>query len=439
MKTLFPKQRESVEKLKLALALHGGALDSSHTGVGKTVIACHLASEQNLPVAVICPKITIPAWTAELAEVGVQPLFISNYEMVRRGGPFLAKIGKKMYRWQLPEKTLIIWDEVHRAAGMFTNNSQMLIAAKQAGHQSLLLSATACLDPTGMRALGYVLGLHSLNKKDGDRDNFFSWMKTFGCRQDRWKKWKPGPTWKLESLNRELYRDRATKLTPKDLPTAFTSNHVITEPLAFSATRDIKKFYADAGITPEILTKLLDGDLRPSPHVLVELLRARQLAETAKVPEIVDLVTDAVVEGFSVVVFVAFTDSLKALQAAIPDCAVIHGDQSAEERERDVQRFQGDRCRVIIANVAAGGVGVSLHDQHGNFPRMSLISPTFSFVEYIQMLGRIYRVGAKSPALQRVLVASGTVEEQVASALEVKRKRFDVLHAQNPVDAAGVS
>jgi superfamily II DNA or RNA helicase len=437
MKTLFPKQRESVEKLKLALALHGGALDSSHTGVGKTVIACHLAAEQKLPVAVICPKIVVPAWERELAETGIKPLFVTNYEKIKRGNAHLAKIGKKMFRWQLPEKTLIIWDECHKVAGMFSQNAQMLIASRQAGHQNLLLSATACLDPTGMRAIGYALGLHSLNKKEGNADSFFSWMKGFGCRQDKWRKWCPGPVWKLESLNRELYRDRAAKLTPQDLPTAFTSNHVIAEPLAFSATRDIRKFYADAGITPEILIKLLDGDLKPSPHVLVELLRARQLAETAKVPEIVDLATDAVVEGFSVAVFVAFTDSLRALQAALPDCAVIHGGQSAEERERDIQRFQSDRCRVIIANVAAGGVGVSLHDQHGNFPRMSLISPTFSFVEYTQMLGRIYRVGAKTPALQRVLIASGTVEEQVASALEAKRKRFDVLHAQNPVDAAG--
>lgn len=430
MKTLFPKQRESVEKLKLALALHGGALDSSHTGVGKTVIACHLAAEQKLPVAVICPKIVVPAWERELAETGIKPLFVTNYEKIKRGNAHLAKIGKKMFRWQLPEKTLLIWDEVHKCAAPFSQNTQMLIAAKQAGHHNLMLSATACQDPTEMRGIGYVLGLHSLNKADNNLPSWFSWMKDYGCRQDKWRKWQPGPVWKLEPLNRQMYVDRAAKLTPSDLPAAFADNHIIIEPLAFSANRDIAKFYSDAGITPEILRQLLDGDLKPSPHVLVEILRARQLAEVAKVPEIVDLVTDALAEGFSVAVFVCFTDSLKALQAALPDCAVIHGGQSAEERERDVQRFQADRCRVVVANVAAGGVGVSLHDQHGSYPRMSLISPSFNLKEHVQMLGRIHRVGAKSRALQRVLVASNTIEEKVMDALEKKRKSLDTLHLQ---------
>jgi superfamily II DNA or RNA helicase len=432
MKTLFPKQRESVEALKSYLSIYGGALDSSHTGVGKTVIASRLASEQPLPVAVICPKIVVPAWERELAEVGVTPVFVTNYEKIKRGNQHLAKLGKKMFRWQLPQKTLIIWDEVHKCASPFSQNTQMLIAAKQADHQCLMLSATACQDPTEMRGIGYVLGLHSLNKAEGGLQSWFSWMKGFGCRQDQWRNWVRGPVWKLEPLNREMYRTRCVKLTPRDLPSAFADNHIIVEPLAFSANRDIAKFYKDAGVTPDIVQQAIDGDIKPSPYVLVEILRARQLAEAAKVPEIVDLVTDAMAEGFSVAVFVCFTDSLRALQAALPDCAVIHGGQTAEERERDIQRFQSDRCRVVVANVAAGGVGVSLHDEHGNYPRMSLISPSFNLKEHIQMLGRIHRVGAKSPALQRVLVASGTIEERVMEVLETKRKSLDLLHLAPP-------
>lgn len=430
MKTLFPKQHESMSRLKIALARWGGALDSSHTGVGKTVISSHLAASQPLPVAVICPKIVIPSWERELAEVGVKPIFVTNYEKIKRGGPLLTKTGKKSYRWKLPEQTLIIWDEVHKCAAPFSQNTQMLIAAKQDGHRCLMLSATACQDPTEMRGIGYVLGLHSLNRAEGNLDNWFSWMKGFGCRQDPWKNWKQGPAFKLAPLNARMYSTNCVKLTPKDLPSAFADNHIITEPLAFSANRDIAKFYREAGVTPEILTKLLEGDLKPSPHEIVEILRARQLAEAAKVPEIADLVADAVAEGFSVAVFVCFTDSLRALQAALPDCAVIHGGQNAEERERDIQRFQSDRCRVIVANVAAGGVGVSLHDEHGTHPRMSLISPSFNLKEHVQMLGRIHRVGGKSPSLQRVLVASGTVEEHVMQVLEKKRKSLDTLHSQ---------
>jgi hypothetical protein len=87
-------------------------------------------------------------------------------------------------------------------------------------------------------------------------------------------------------------------------------------------------------------------------------------------------------------------------------------------------------AQVMSANVAAGGVGVSLHDVQGNHPRMSLISPSFNLKEHVQVLGRIHRVGALSPALQRVLIASGTIEEKVMESLEKKRKSLDTLHAQ---------
>lgn len=433
MKTLFTKQLESVSALRAALAQYEGALDSSHTGVGKTVIAASLASMQTNPVVVICPKIVIPAWERELAEVGVKPLFVTNYEKIKRGNQHLAKLGKKMFRWQLPEKTLIIWDEVHKCCAPFSQNAQMLIAAKQAGHHNLMLSATACQDPTEMRAIGFVLGLHSLNKADSGLPSWFSWMKDLGCRQDKWRKWVSGPVWKLEPLNRRMYSTNCVKLTPRDLPSAFADNLVITEPLAFAALKDIAAFYKQSGVTPDIIERMMDGDLQPSPHVLVEILRARQLAEAAKVPDIVDMVLDSVREGNSVVVFVNFTDTLKALQAALPDCAVVSGGQSGVDREREVERFQNDRCRVMVANSAAGGVGVSLHDMHGNHPRVSLVSPSFNLKEYTQMLGRIHRAGAKSPALQRVLVASGTIEEKIVGKLEQKRKSMDTLHAQQLV------
>ena len=430
MKTLFPKQIESKDKLQQALNDFGGALDSSHTGVGKTVIAAALASECPYPVAVVCPKIVIPHWERELAEVGVKLIFVTNYEKLKRGNKFVAKIGKKMFRWQLPELTLIIWDEVQKCAGAFSQNTQMLIASKQAGHLNLMLSATACQDPTEMRGIGYVLGLHSLNKAEGKLQSWFSWMKGFGCRQDQWRNWVRGPVWMLKPLNEQMYSTNCVKLTPRDLPGEFADNHVITEPLAFAALKDIATFYKANGVTPEIVEQMIAGEVKPSPFVLVEILRARQLAEAAKVPDIVDMVFDGVREGLSIVVFVNFTDTLKALEAALPDCGVIHGGQSAEERQRYIDAFQADRIHVMICNIAAGGVGVSLHDVRGERPRMSLISPSFSLKEFVQTLGRIHRAGAKSPATQRVLIASGTVEEKLKKIIDEKWKSLDTLHRQ---------
>jgi|TARA_R110002110_G_scaffold87586_7_gene228143 superfamily II DNA or RNA helicase len=429
MKTLFPKQQDTHDTIVESIRAGNSALDTSDTGTGKTVVACQSAKTLGIPVAVICPKIVIPHWERELAETGLTPVFVTNYEKIRRGNKFLTKTGKKTFRWTLPEPgTLIIFDEVHRASSPWTQNAQMLIAAKTQGIPVLMLSATACQDPTEMRGIGYALGLHALNKSTPTMPGWFSWMKKLGCRQDHWKKWIPGAAWRLAPLHREMYSSNCVKITVADLPTAFTENHIITEPLAFAALKDIAAFYKEAGVTPEIITQMLDEDRKPSPHVVVEILRARQLVEAAKVPDIVDMVSDGMASGHSLVVFVNFTATVRALQTLLPGCGIIVGGQSAADREQVITDFQTDRCRVVVANAAAGGVGVSLHDVNGTFPRMSLISPSFDIKEYVQMLGRIHRNGAKSPALQRVLVASGTVEEYVMKTLERKRQSLNVLH-----------
>jgi superfamily II DNA or RNA helicase len=129
-------------------------------------------------------------------------------------------------------------------------------------------------------------------------------------------------------------------------------------------------------------------------------------------------------------VFVNFVDTVKSLTGFIPESCTIVGGQSADDREANVQRFQNNESRVIICNIAAGGVGVSLHDTDGNHPRMSLISPTFNVKDYVQTLGRIHRANAKSPAIQRVLVASKTIEEKIVDKLEQKRLSLDTLHAK---------
>lgn len=428
MKQLYPKQREALDFLKAGLLNTGGALDSSRTGLGKTVVASHLALEMGVPVAVICPKITIPNWERELAEVGVEPLFVLNYEKLRTGRhKFLTKRGKKTFSWNLPTDTLLIWDEAHYCKSPFTQNSAMLIASVRDGFKNLLLSATACQDPTEMRSIGYALGAHSLQKAVGPKRSWFTWMAQYKCRRDVWGKWVAGPTSALKPLHEQLYATNCIRLVPDDLPNAFKENVIITEPLAFAGLKDIASFYESHGITPEIVEMYLE-DGAASPHVLVEMLRARQLAEAAKVPDIIQMINDGMDEGYSLPVFVNFTDTLDALRSAFPDASVIAGGQSGAERERNVQRFQNNETKVILCNIQAGGVGISLHDEFGGHPRMSLISPTFNSKQYDQTLGRIHRAKSKSPAIQRVLVASETIEEKVVDSMEKKRVALELLH-----------
>jgi SNF2 family DNA or RNA helicase len=313
-----------------------------------------------------------------------------------------------------------------------SQNSELLIAATRKELYNLMLSATAAKDPTEMRAIGYALGLHNLTKDTLTQMSWFRWMKRYGCRMDQFRNWVAGPLKYLAELNNVLYPEYAVSLRPSDLPSAFMENHVITEPLTFMNTKDIVDAYSS--VMSETLIDLVSGDRQPEPSILTEILRARQVVEACKVPETCLLVEQALDEGYSTVVFVSFTDTINMFLRVFPDAAVVRGGQSDAERESNIQAFQNNEKRVLICNSAAGGTGVSLHDIHGDHPRMTFINPSYNLIEYVQTLGRVHRNGAKSHAVQRVLVAADTIEEEIISAIERKRLQSDTLHATNLPD-----
>lgn len=431
MKTLFPKQLEAKDFFVRCHRAGLSTLDSSSVGTGKTVVAAHIALELGRPVAVICPKGVIPAWERELEAHGVTPLFVLNYEKVRTGKtPFMNKAGKKIMRWTLPPDSLILIDELHKAKGAYTQNAQLVISLKAQGYGIHGMSATAAEDPTEMRALGYMLGLHSLNKPENGLKSWYAWMMEHGCYQDNWGAWKLSNRQRLTSIKNRIYGQCAAKLTSADFPDSFRQNRVFVEPTNFTDLKKIDKAYEELGITPQIIEDfLVNGTVTGSEHVLTNILRARQLAESFKVPDLVEMTNDLIETGNSVVLFVNFSDTVDALCMGL-NCGSIDGRQTAAERQRQIDDFQSDKSRCLVVNISAGGTGLSLHDTNGNFPRVSLISPTFNAKDHLQVLGRIHRNGAKSDAVQKILVAANTIEEKVLNAINTKINNLKTLHGE---------
>ena len=313
---------------------------------------------------------------------------------------------------------------VHNCKSPFTQNAQMLISLMQQGYRIHGMSATAAEDPTEMRGLGYMLGLHNLNKDT----SWFTWMKQNGCVKNDWNQWVCVRKKTLPLLKQQMYSDNVKKLTVGDFPDSFKHNRVFVKPIQFSSYRDIIKIYEDLGITPEIIDQLLENHtVEDSEHVLVNLLRARQLAEALKAPDLAEMAEELRLEGNSVVLFVNFSDTVDALCARL-SCPKIDGRQNAAERQRAIDSFQADETELLVVNTAAGGTGISLHDINGDRPRVSLISPTFSAKHYLQCLGRIHRNGAKSDAVQQIVVAADSIEEHVVRSINKKIETMEMLH-----------
>jgi hypothetical protein len=340
----------------------------------------------------------------------------------------MSKRGKKIMRWDLPENTLMLVDEVHKCKGPYTQNAQLLVSLVAQGYSVHAMSATAAEDPTEMRPIGFALGLHNLNKSEDGLKSWYGWMMQYGCSQNEWGAWELRRKPKLNDLNKVMYGKNVKRLTVDDFPDSFKVNRVFVEPVAFTSAAKIAKAYEKLGITPEIIEDyLLTGSVDDSEWVLVNLLRARQLAESLKAKDMADMAKDYIEQGNSVVMFVNFSDTAEVLSGLL-DCPAIVGGQTAEERQQIIDDFQADKQHVIVVNIAAGGTGISLHDINGNRQRISLISPTFNVKDHLQALGRIHRNGAKSDAIQKILVADGSIEEHVMRVIEEKTSNLNTLH-----------
>jgi hypothetical protein len=422
---LYDWQEEHCDKLFRGVMSVGIAKDGSDTGTGKTVIALEVARRAGLDPFVVCPKSVIPAWVEWMAAGEHNVDHVINYEKLRGGKTDYGWIPKKnFFRWKGldPVKHIIIFDEDHRMKGHKSLNSKILISAKALGFRILLLGATSCSNPLEMRAMGYALDMHK-------GTDWWNWCQRNGCKKGRFSLEfrNPGPT--LKKFHKHIYEDGyGSRIRIKDLPAGtFPENFII--PQGYKLDADIDSIYTDMADELSVLQERVEQDEDDNP--LTIQLRARQKVELHKVPTFVELATDAYAEGSSVAIFVNFKSTLEAIAQRLSDLcplSIVEGGQSNENRAKHIEQFQSDKSRVIVCMIQAGGLGINLHDTHGDHPRLSLISPGFSAIELRQTLGRIHRSGSKTPAIQKIIFAAGSVEMRVCALVKKKLNHLDLIN-----------
>jgi superfamily II DNA or RNA helicase len=183
------------------------------------------------------------------------------------------------------------------------------------------------------------------------------------------------------------------------------------------------------------MAALEESSINYSQHHFAIMTKARRMAELLKVPTMVEMIEDWYDEGISPVVFVNFTDTVEAIEKQLAKnrkfdgkIARIVGGQSDKVRQKDIELFQSDVKRIMIANLAAGNAGVSLHDLNGNFARGAIISPSYSAINLLQALGRIHRAEGKTKCIQKVMFAAGTIEEDACKRVQSKLNNLECLN-----------
>lgn len=386
-----------------SLQKHRIILDSSDTGTGKTYCAIAVAKHLNCNVIIICPKTIISTWKKVCEYFGITALLIINYEKIRTGCDYVTKGDDDDYTWTVPSNTLIIFDEVHRCKNMSTLNGKLLSSLKYCKIMVLLLSATLSDTSKSFRIFGYLLGLYDLQKFNG-------WIKKVTI-QNR------NSLSKVNILNGILFPEYGSQIKIADIRDEFPDNQV--DVICYDLDKSkLEAFNKEYKCIENHLSDL-DNKINLSEQTLEKLMYYRQKIELIKSSIIIELTKEYVDNNYSVAIFVNFNKTVELLQDKLGSKCIVVGSQSVKERDVNIDNFQTNKESIIICNIKSGGESISLHDLHGR-PRVSIISPSFSSIELIQSLGRIYRSGALSPALQRIIFCANTCEESICQRIKDK-------------------
>ena len=427
-------------QLEEVLKIHNCALDASDTGTGKTYVAVALAHSLNKKPFIVCPKSVIPNWISVAKALGVELFGIANYELLKGckyynptmekvDFPYVQKYRKldpndknpddskrrviEDYSFSLPSDVMVIFDEAHRCKNHKSVTSRLLLSIVKCKCKLLLLSATLSDKIKCFKPFGVVFGFYDDVKK------FNMWMRKIIKSRTVYFQQKKTPMTMdekcLDIIHHKLFPEYGSRMKIKELGSMFPSNQVLSQSYMSQNKEDIQEQY---DIIQDAFEALKQAETRSEG--LGRLIKARMKIEMLKVPIMLDIIEEAIDSKYSVAVFVNYIETMNFLAHFFDTECLIHGDQTMEERQDSINAFQSNRSNIIIANIQAGGVGISLHDIHGGHPRMSVISPTWSGQDIHQVLGRIHRAGSQSPALQRIVFVAGTYEERICELIQKK-------------------
>lgn len=385
------------------------AIMAADTGTGKTFMALahyeqHAAGK---PLLILAPasKVRAKDWEREIAEWfegrEVPHYEIFSYEKFSRN-PSLTQFrdGKRAIwkRFEYPQASpgawAIIADECHRIKNPQSGIGKAIYAASKQATFFVGLSATPL--PNGWidfanysKIWGFTKGVTEFKKKYVNYASYVDFPKIDGY-------YREGElTQQWQSISRKLDKRQAL-----DLPERVFIGVNFQKPAEYT------KLILER-VTP-------DGQLLDSPSLLAHALR--QTLTTPKLDYLSDLL-----EGTNENV-VIFYNYISERQAVLEMIAKKHKGKKVFRQDGDKHELPSKEHwaeisnSITLAHYRSGSTGVEMTYA----TQVIYLSPTYSYADYVQSVGRVYRHGQQSKTTFYNFRTPNTIEADVYDALKNK-------------------
>lgn len=402
-------------------------------GLGKTLQAIGTAYiAKAWPALVICPASLKINWQREWKkftgkdaiilddrnknnwhryhEMGCCDVFITNYESLKKffvedfAGGVTRSIRLK------PEASLfkcIIIDESHRCKSSKTQQSKICYKLCQGKDFRFLLTGTPSINGPG----DLIEQLKIMGRLD-DFGGYKSFEANFmqGPRQAS----------NLEMLNWRLWntcffrREKSKVLDQLPEKMRQVVNMDITNRKEYQdAERDLIGYLSSyENADDEKLRRAERG------KVMVQMQKLRQIAARGKISAAVEFIQDILDSGEKLIVFAFLKEVVKEVKTVFPNAVTIVGDNTSQERQDAVDKFQNDpKCNLIICNYKSAGVGLTLTASS----RVAFIEFPWTFADCEQAEDRAHRIGQKDSVNCYYFLGRNTIDEDSWDIIQTKK------------------
>lgn len=419
---------------------HPQSICGDEPGLGKTVQAIAAMETRGCKcILIICPATLKENWKYEIEKIwtrkkaliltdrckktwhtfhhhGMVNYFICNFESLKKlfvekievpeGETLMVKHIRFNERIKLFDGVIV--DEIHRCKDGNTQQAKFVMGLTAGKPNVSGLSGTSVVN----NAKDLVSQLYIINQL-----HVFGGYKNF-IKRYCGKKKNPALMKELNYLmHKHCFYRRLKRDVLKDLPDKM--RNVVRCEISTRAEYDkaenhlVAYLRENLGKTNAEINKSMRGE------VMVMMTLLKKISARGKLENIIEHTKQITEAGEKIVLFAWHKEIVQAIKKAFPGSLTITGDDSIDDRNTAVHRFQNDpKYQVIICNIKAGGVGLTLTASS----RVGFAELPWHPADCDQCEDRCHRIGQKDSVEATYFLGHQTIDEDIYKIINAKRK-----------------